>query len=161
MMAGLLDKLRSTFSSKSDDDVEREIAELQQERRQFARSTPPRRDNARASLDRLTGEAAARLDALLISYRHQLPGDPTHPHAQELAGLFVLAAPEFAARAHAVIDKAGGFAEIDEATYNKRLAKFEAAIEDRRVELERRQRAAKLDAAQKELEELAKRGASQ
>jgi hypothetical protein len=144
--------LNRKLEGKTDTELATEIQKLKGERRAYARSIGPRRDDSHAAAGRLIAEATHRFQAKAVDVHGHVPG--LGPEAAELAALHVLASPEFGKALQKAIDAASGLEDMSAVDFQKKIAGFDEQVEARKLELERRQKQARVDAAQQELAKL-------
>lgn len=152
-----LAKLVSAFKAKSDSDLEREIAELKQERRALARSVGRFKEDGLRSVTGLVEDARqAFANEVAGGAVHGFGRDVHHVATARLLSLFVASSPAFESALLAAIEDlpAELFPPGTRAEHERELAKYDERIQERQVELERRRRQAVVDEAQAELANL-------
>jgi hypothetical protein len=136
-----------------------EIARLREEERSYSRSLGFHVEDAHARVDALVATARSYFEQQFAS-AGRIPDAVHHQLTPALAQAFVLSSEEFATRAHAATDsaaKAGVYDTTPRKQVEGKLAKFKREIASRRLALERRRVAARLEREQAALDDLDRR----
>jgi len=143
------------LGSKSEEDLEREIAELAAEKRGYGKSLGFLAEDAHARVDRLVARARD-LFAAQVASPGKIPDEPDNQLVGRFVAAYILASDDFAKAAHRAVDaatKAGNYDVTPRADVDAKLAGYDEQTHDRELELQRRLIAARKEAADAELAE--------
>jgi hypothetical protein len=143
-MPALLDKLKSKLGDRSEEEILDEIQQVRKARGKFDRSTGQLAANAHGQVDAYVEQARQRLAGVLTN---GIPGSTFDPMSAEIAKLAILASEDFEARARAAIDGSASLSKMPITDYEKKLAGFDRAESELKLELQRRQAQAEVDEA--------------
>lgn len=151
MKLQLLNALSKRFSDRSEDSIQSEIEALSDEKRSFFRTHNGFiRETRHELIDFALGEARFNTDRLMREAKESGQLNP--------ATLPALAAEWLAVRdaglidgLHRSIDDAGDLSPLSKAEFEAKMAEFDSEIDSRRLELKRREKAAQLEEAEREL----------
>ncbi len=156
-----LREIAKRFGTKSDEAIEAEIAKLREEKRALARRTGRFREDAVASAEALVLSARDQFAALVANVAPTgIPATIDNASVDRLLRLHLAGSSQFEEALLAGVEAtpAAAFAEGTRVDYEAKLTEFDREIEQRRIELARRQKQAEVDLAEASLRALEEPG---